>query len=79
MSKKEKLTTSQVDGVQFKRAKMWQIALSQLTGAGQMCFYTLMSYATYSGYLSGLAGRRHGLCGQLRLCPGQTIPQRYDL
>ena len=23
MSKKEKLTTSQVDGVQYKRAKMW--------------------------------------------------------
>ena len=43
MSKKEKLTTSQADGVQYKRAKMWQIALSQLTGAGQMCFYMLMT------------------------------------
>lgn len=49
MSKKEKLSTSQVDGVQYKRAKMWQIALSQLTGAGQMCFYMLMTYATYIG------------------------------
>lgn len=49
MSKKEKLTTSQADGVQYKRAKMWQIALSQLTGAGQMCFYMLMTYATYIG------------------------------
>lgn len=49
MAKKEKLTTSQVDGVQYKRAKMWQIALSQLTGAGQMCFYMLMTYATYIG------------------------------
>ena len=28
---------------------MWQIALSQLTGAGQMCFYMLMTYATYIG------------------------------
>lgn len=49
MAKKEKLTTSQQDGVQYKRAKMWQIALSQLTGAGQMCFYMLMTYATYIG------------------------------
>ena len=49
MSKKEKLTTSQVDGVQYKRAKMWQIALSQLTGAAGMCFYMLMTYATYIG------------------------------
>ena len=49
MAKKEKLTTSQIDGVQYKRAKMWQIALSQLTGAGQMCFYMLMTYATYIG------------------------------
>ena len=49
MAKKEKLTTSQQDGVQYKRAKMWQIALSQLTGAGQMCFCMLMTYATYIG------------------------------
>lgn len=49
MSKKEKLTTSQVDGLQYKRAKMWQIALSQLTGAAGMCFYVLLGYATYIG------------------------------
>lgn len=46
---KERLTASQVDGVQYKRAKTWQIATSQLTGAAQMCFYMLMSYATYIG------------------------------
>lgn len=41
--------TIQNDATQYKRAKMWQIALSQLTGAGQMCFYMLMTYATYIG------------------------------
>lgn len=28
---------------------MEQIALSQLTGVAQMCFYVLMTYATYIG------------------------------
>lgn len=28
MSKPEKPTSSQIDGVQYKRAKMWQIAFS---------------------------------------------------
>ena len=49
MSKKEKVTTSQTDGVQYRRAKLWQIALSQLAGAGAMCFYVLLGYATYIG------------------------------
>lgn len=37
------------DGIQYRRAKLWQIALSQLAGAGQMCFYVLLGYATYIG------------------------------
>lgn len=49
MSKKQKLTNSQRDGVQYRRAKTWQIALSQMYGAAQMCFYMLMTYATYIG------------------------------
>lgn len=49
MAKKEKLTSSQIDGVQYKRAKTWEIALSQLVGAAGMCFYMLMTYATYIG------------------------------
>ncbi len=32
-----------------RRAKTWQIALAMLTGAGQMCFYILMTSATYIG------------------------------
>ena len=31
------------------RAKTWHIALAMLTGAGQMCFYMLMTGATYIG------------------------------
>lgn len=49
MSKNQKLTNSQRDGVQYRRAKTWQIALSQMYGAAQMCFYMLMTYATYIG------------------------------
>lgn len=46
---KTKVSASQSDGVQYRRAKVWQIALSQLTGAAQMCFYILLTYATYIG------------------------------
>lgn len=49
MGKKQRLSTSELDGVQYKRAKMWQIAFSMLYGAAQMCFYVLMTYATYIG------------------------------
>lgn len=49
MSKNQKVSRSEQDGVQYRRAKTWQIALSQLTGAAQMCFYMLMTYATYIG------------------------------
>ncbi len=35
--------------VQYRRAKTWQIALTTMTGAGQMAFYILMSSATYIG------------------------------
>ena len=33
---KNKMTASQADGVNYKRAKTWQIALAMMTGAGQM-------------------------------------------
>lgn len=49
MGKKEKMTTSQQDGVQYRRAKTWHIAVSQLYNATGMCFYALMTYATYIG------------------------------
>lgn len=46
---KTKVSASQNDGVQYRRAKVWHIALSQMTGAAQMCFYILLTYATYIG------------------------------
>lgn len=46
---KKKVTAAELDGVQYRRAKTWQIALSQLIGAAQMCFYILLTYATYIG------------------------------
>lgn len=49
MGKKEKISRSELDGVQYKRAKGWQIAFSQLATAAPMCFYMLMTYATYIG------------------------------
>lgn len=49
MGKKEKISRSELDGVQYKRAKGWQIAFSQLACAAPMCFYMLMTYATYIG------------------------------
>lgn len=46
---RNKMTASQADGVNYKRAKTWQIALAMMTGAGQMAFYMLMTSATYIG------------------------------
>lgn len=45
----KKISTSEQDGVAYRRARTWQIALSQLCTAAPMCFYVLMSYATYIG------------------------------
>lgn len=58
MSKNQKVSRSEQDGVQYRRAKTWQIALSQLTGAAQMCFYMLMTYIGNSnfGILVGVTG-----------------------
>lgn len=49
MGKKAKISRSELDGIQYKRAKGWQIAFSQLATAAPMCFYILMTYATYIG------------------------------
>ena len=49
MSKKEKVSASVADGVDYKKAKTSHIAMSTMTGAGQMVFYMLMSSATYIG------------------------------
>jgi len=47
--RKEKNVIVADDGVEYKRAKTIHIALSTMTGAGQMVFYMLMTAATYIG------------------------------
>lgn len=52
-TKEAKLSQSEIDGVQYRKAKTWRIALSQMNGGVGMCFYILMTYASYiasSGY-----------------------------
>ena len=47
MSKKTKLTRSEMDGVQYRVSPMWRIALSQMTNAGIMSIYVITSYVSY--------------------------------
>lgn len=86
MSKKQKVSRSEQDGVQYRRAKTWQIALSQLTGAAQMCFYMLMTYATYIGNSNFgiLVGVKGVIITASRIFDGVTDPlcafiiERFD-
>lgn len=45
----KKLSQCEIDGVQYRRAKTWQIALAQLNSGAAMCFYILIGYASYVG------------------------------
>ena len=46
---KTKPSQSEIDGVQYRRAKTWQIALAQMNSGASMCFYMLIGYANYVG------------------------------
>ena len=48
MGNKEKLAQSQTDGVQYRRAKLWQIILVASSGMVGMGFYCLIGLANYS-------------------------------
>lgn len=53
MARTPKLTASEADGVQYRRAATWQIALAQLNNGSAMIFYTLiglLSYLQNAGY-----------------------------
>lgn len=45
----KRISSSEQDGVAYRRARLWQLALSQMCTAAPMCFYVLMGYATYIG------------------------------
>lgn len=49
---KEKLTQSEIDGVQYRRAKLWQIILYATNALCGMTVYSLMN--TYANYIAGL-------------------------
>ena len=48
---KVKAAEAPAGAVQYRRAKTWHIALSQMTGVMQMAFYVLLGYAAYIGNL----------------------------
>ncbi len=45
---KDKLTTSQIDGVDYRRAKLWQIILVAFNAFNGMAMYFLIGLASYS-------------------------------
>ena len=88
MSEKHKLTQSEIDGVQYRRAKLWQIILYACNGLVGMSVYSLIGLASYSasigygistiivGYiLTGTSGRWAGCPGWFRRRRrGRTTP-----
>ena len=48
MSEKHKPTQSEIDGVQYRRAKLWQIILYACNGMVGMSVYSLIGLASYS-------------------------------
>ncbi|QIK71091.1 hypothetical protein G7070_00805 [Propioniciclava coleopterorum] len=62
MAKARTLSAGEIDGVDYRRARTWQIALSQLNNGSAMIFYVLvglMSYLQNAGY--GIAVAAAGL------------------
>lgn len=55
MKREKKLTQSEADGVQYRRAKTWQIVLSQTSASSAMIFYSLV------GLMSYLANESYGI------------------
>lgn len=49
MRKSVNVSASEFDGVQYRKAKTWQIALSQFNNASAMVFYTLVGLMSYVG------------------------------
>ncbi len=51
MGKEKKLSQSEIDGVQYRRAKLWQIILVACNAFVGMSIYTLIGLASYSASL----------------------------
>ena len=51
MAKRNKPTQSEIDGVQYRRAKIWQIILYSCNAFVGMSVYPLIGYANYAGMI----------------------------
>ena len=51
MAKKNKPTQSEIDGVQYRKAKLWQIILYSCNAFVGMSVYSLIGYANYAGMI----------------------------
>lgn len=51
MAKNKKPTQSEIDGVQYRRAKLWQIILYSCNALVGMSVYSLIGYANYAGMI----------------------------
>ena len=48
MGNREKLTQSQIDGLEYRRAKLWQIILCSCNALNAMAVYSLIGLASYA-------------------------------
>ena len=73
---KKKPTASEVDGVQYRRAKLWQIICYACNGLVGMSVYSLIGMASYSASIGyGITTAAVGIiltCS--RILDGITIP-----
>ena len=73
---KQKVTSSQLDGVQYRRAKLWQIILYACNGFVGMSVYSLINLASYSASIGyGIATAALGIILTCtRILDGVTDP-----
>ena len=76
MGKEKKLSQSEIDGVQYRRAKLWQIILVACNAFVGMSIYTLIGLASYSASLGfGIATAAVGvILTWSRILDGITDP-----
>ena len=76
MSGKTKLTQSEIDGVQYRRAKLWQIILQSCNALVGMSVYSLIGMASYSASIGyGIATATVGvILAATRILDGVTDP-----
>lgn len=76
MPGKTKLTQSEIDGVQYRRAKLWQIILQACNALVGMSVYSLIGMASYSASIGyGIATTTVGvILAATRILDGVTDP-----